>query len=222
MDSINLDTKLDQIRGVTLEMASWVETRLLIAKNVVHGNDFSSLSDIRHGDKIVDNFELLIEKLCTDVLLLQQPVASDMRYVVCILRVIRDLERIGDLIKSISKRVEHLSENGLKVFPEPVATVALYAFEQHSKATQALTELDAVLAREVWGSEREVDRLEKKMTALVLKFEWPQSDPDEVASTTHDLLSVIKMFERISHLSCNICEDVVYAVEGTVVRHTRP
>lgn len=152
------------------------------------------------------------------MLALSQPVASDLRFIVAVLRINGDLERIGDLAKGISKRLIDIDQAPAIQIPEPLLNMGERCGAMASDALSALADEDVRLCRRIRKADKTVDELQKDV------FSWVHTElPSRIGSTEAviGMLSICRSLERISDHACNIAEDVTFLVEGTVVRHSR-
>ena len=218
MMPIVLTTELTELRKAILTMGAAVEQRLNQAIKAMLQHDHAAAETVRAGDDEIDEMEVRIEQECLRVLALSHPVAGDLRFVLAVMRINSNLERIADHANSIAKRVidlEHLP--AIKV-PEALLKMVVETREMFSGALKALADEDSVLARKVRRSDQRVDDLLKEI------FAWVHQQIGESAESSDaviDLLSVSRKLERIADVSTNIAEDVIFLTEGAVVRHER-
>lgn len=178
--------------------------------------DANLASAVIDGDIEMDNMEIEIEEDCLKILALHQPVAIDLRFIVAVLKINSDLERIGDLAVNIAERAVFISTQ------QPL-DVSLHISDMGKKAQlmlrqslDALVNLDSALAHQVCRSDDAVDALNKKMY-LTVQDEILKR-PEQIQSLIH-LLSASRHLERIADHATNIAEDVIYMIEGQIVRH---
>ncbi len=216
--AIVLTTELVELRKAILTMGAAVEQRLNQAINAMLQHDQAAAESVRAGDDEIDEMEIRIEQECLRVLALSHPVAGDLRFVLAVMRINSNLERIADHANSIAKRVldlEHLP--AIKV-PDALLKMISETREMFTSALKALADGDAALARKVRRSDQRVDDLLKEI------FEWVRTvltNQSESSEAVIDLLSVSRKIERIADVSTNIAEDVIFLTEGAVVRHER-
>ena len=167
-------------------------------------------------DEIIDRKEVQIEEECLKVLALHQPVATDLRFIIAVIKVNNDLERIGDLAVNIAERATYLARHDpLQIsldFPEMADAVS----KMLHRSLDALAKADIVLAREVLAMDDAVDAANR--TAFVRLQELMYKNPETIKRAVH-LMSVSRHLERIGDLATNIAEEVVYMVEGEIIRH---
>lgn len=172
--------------------------------------------DVMHGDNEIDQKEVMIEEECLKILALHQPVAADLRFIIVVLKVSNDLERMGDLAVNITERAAYLSTHPpLQVeldFPLMAEKVRMMVRE----SLTSLINRDTELAREVLAKDDDIDDLNRDM--FVSLQDLMRSDTNTVERAVHSL-SASRHLERIADLATNIAEDVVFMVEGELIRH---
>lgn len=212
-----LQRELTEIRRMILALGATVEQRLAIAVESIVDRDFSAAEKVRHGDRQIDEKEVEIEEHCLRILALTQPVASDLRFILAVLRINQDLERIGDLVKSISKRMLDLRTAPFLDMPEALRAMAHAAREMVADTLSSLADEDSARARRVRRADQRLDDLQKEIFAWI-HIEIPAHV--EATQSAIDILSIARTLERIGDLATSIAEDVIFLVEGRIVRHT--
>lgn len=214
--SKHLQHDLDRLKKEILAMGALVEEAINRAIASLTQRDAVLARQVLEGDDAIDRKEVEVEDLCLKILALHQPVAGDLRYIIAVLKVNNDLERMGDLAQNIAERVTFLAVHE----PVPVHLDFTLMVElvrrMVGESLDALVNQDPVLARRVCVQDDEVDRLQKQM------FETLQSvmmrDPKAVERAVQ-VLSVSRHLERIADSATNIAEDIVFMVEGDIIRH---
>ncbi|RPH96168.1 phosphate signaling complex protein PhoU [candidate division KSB1 bacterium] len=212
----HLQNDLERLKKAVLEIGTRVEENLTHAIASLTTRDRVLAARTIDGDREIDRREVLIEEECLKILALHQPVAKDLRFVVAILKLNNDLERVGDLAVNIAQRTLSLTALVPVPIPDDLAEMAQKARAMLRKSFDALIESDAQMAREVCAADDAVDRLHRDLFQM-LQNEIKKS-PQLVEEYVH-LLSVTRYLERVADQATNIAEDVIYMVEGTVVRH---
>jgi phosphate transport system protein len=215
---IDLRRELTELRRAILGMGSVVEQRVDRVLDALDRGDVELARTVRTSDREIDEMENDIESECLRVLALCQPVAADLRLVMTVLRINGTLERIGDNAKSIAKRIIDLGPANPHAPPRTLAVMAEAARGMLADALTGLAEHDAALCRRVRGADEQVDAHQKEI------FTWIQEEiPRRVDATRAAInyLSIARRLERIADLATNIAEDVIFLVEGALVRHLR-
>lgn len=210
---------LERVKREVLAMGGAVEEATGLAISAVIERRPQLAARVMEGDDAIDARELALEDECLKLLALHQPVAGDLRFIVSIMKVNNDLERVGDLALNVAERAMDLvghpelpGMQGIRVMGERVRSML-------RESLDALVNQDAALARKVCDDDAEVDELHRRRYTDLPDL--MRSDPSLVAPAI-GLLSVSRYLERIADHATNIAEDVVFMVEGEVIRHQRP
>jgi len=213
---IHLHRDLDHVAKQLLAVGALVEEATNHAIEALVHRRPELAERVMQGDDLIDRREVDVEVECLKILALHQPVAADLRYIVAVLKVNNDLERMGDLAVNVAERVLYLASH------EPIG-VSL-DFERMGEIVRrmvrdcldALVRRDVDVARRVMADDDKVDAINRGMFGIL--EDAMQKNPGVVQRAVH-LLSASRHLERIADLATNICEDVVFMVDGTVVRH---
>ncbi len=206
------------LKEMLIRLALEVEDRLQKALRAVRDRDGEAARDVVERDNDIDEREVRIEEECLKVLALHQPVASDLRFVVFVLKVNNDLERIGDLSVNIAKRVptfEGLPTLDIEARIEQASEIACDMLHQ---ILQAVLQLDATVAGEVCARDKQVDALHREtLQAVVERIGAADGLATPLALLNFQAIS--KDIERVADHATNIAEDLLYLAKGRVVRH---
>jgi len=168
------------------------------------------------SDLGLDRAEVELERLCLDTLALQQPMAKDLRYIAGAMKINSDLERMGDLACNIAKQAWRVSQPPDEVYAGQIRGLAERVRSMVKKATDALVRRDAQLARQVWASDARADLDYRRVLELCMELlKSGRASPEDAAC----LIAAGRNLERIGDHAQNIAEDVVFIVEGDIVRH---
>lgn len=188
------------------------------ALRALHTGDMEAADIAIAADREIDLMEIDVEEECLKLLALYQPVAVDLRLVVAVLKINNDLERIGDLAKNIAKRARNLKELPAVDFPDDFLAIGERTVAMLTRSLDAVVNLDAGLAREVIALDDDVDALNRSVFGRIK--EAMRSDPASTDACVH-LLTVSRNLERVGDHATNIAEDVIYMVEGSIIRHQK-
>ena len=212
----HLQKEIENLKKRLLSLGAMVENAVREATLSIEKRDVSLANKVIEEDEEIDQTEVDIEEECLKILALHQPVAIDLRFIVAVLKINSDLERIGDLAVNIAERAVFLAG-------QPKVNVSLGLVEMAhgtqamlKKSLDALVNLDAALAHDVCVSDDEVDAMNRQMYLKVQ--DAILKNPEQIASLIH-LLSASRHLERIADHATNIAEDVIYMIEGQIVRH---
>lgn len=214
--SKHLQNDLELLKKEIMNMACMAEQATNKALIALQEYRKDLAEEVIRNDEKMDQKEIQIEEECLKVLALHQPVASDLRFVITLIKVNNDLERIGDLAVNIAERALHIAEyDPLHIHLEfPGMTNAVRLMLKQS--LDALSTGDTTLAREVLTMDDQVDDANSRIFETLQNFMRKHPDAIEHAQ---NLLSASRQLERIGDLATNISEDVVYMVEGEIIRH---
>jgi len=214
----HLSRDLENLKREILTIGSMVEEALGKATRALMDRRADLAREVIEGDREIDTKEIEIEEGCLKILALHQPVAADLRFIIAAMKVNNDLERIGDLAENIAKRALYLSERAPIHVPEEFASMVGLASTMVSRSMNSLLKLDTELARSVCRDDQEVDDVNRRMYNA-MQNEMMES-PENVERAVNTL-SVSRHLERIADLATNIAEDVIFMVDGDVIRHGR-
>jgi phosphate transport system protein len=206
----------ESLKAALLTLSSVVEEHVWQAVRSVETRDTAMAQTVIDSDIDVDSEEVEIEEECLKLLALYQPVAVDLRFIVAALKINNDLERIGDLAVNIAQRSLMLAAQPPIAIDFDLSAMAEKARAMLKNSLDALVKMETTTAREVCSADEEVDEMNHRMHDLVK--ENVGKHPDRVHCLLQ-LLLVARSLERIADLSTNIAEDVIYMVEGVIVRH---
>lgn len=214
--SARLNREIESLKKSLLTLSAMVEESVDLAVRALVERDANLADRLIESDARIDRMEVDIEEECLKVLALHQPVAGDLRLIITILKVNAVLERIGDTAVNIARRASYLAGHPPLDAPVDLAAMAEKSKLMLRRSLDALVSGDTRLAKLVCRSDDEVDEL-KRHTAQVL-YEHMERSPQYLKAYIQ-LLSVIRHFERIADHATSIAEDVIYLVEGEIVRH---
>jgi len=214
--AVDLRTELVELRRNLLAMGAMVEQRVTKVIEAMIDNDVTLAESVRNGDDEIDAMEVELEGICMRLLALAQPVASDLRFILSVIRISGELERIADLARGISKKLIKLAAVPEIVLPPSMTDLAFAARTMLSDVLAALSNQDPALCRQVRRADKRVDDLYKEVLS------WGREEiPRHVAATgaAIDVLTIAQRYERMADMTTNIAEDVIFLVEGRIVRH---
>jgi phosphate transport system protein len=214
--SVRLHHEMNQLKKSILTLGAAVEEALYLAVKALQERDEKTALKVIETDQEIDNMEVELEEECLKLLALHQPVATDLRFIVAVLKINNDLERIGDLAVNIAERARFLAVqppvNVQLDFPAMADAVQIMV----KKSLDALVNMDTGMACEVIEADDQVDNMNRDMYRQIQ--DAIAKDPGQMESLIH-LLSTSRHLERIADQTTNIAEDVIYMIDGKIVRH---
>jgi phosphate transport system protein len=214
---IHLQKEMAKIKKRAISLSALVEENLRLALKSIEKGDTCLAEMVRDRDREIDEIEVEIEEDCLKILALHQPVATDLRFMICVLKMNNDLERIGDLAVNIAERSGHFTPD------EPVDTaselpkMAAKAQSMLRHSLDSVVNLDTKLANEVLAADDEVDDMYRQIVADTK--DRLQNMPVKVDQLLQ-VMFISKHIERVADLATNIAEDTIYMVDGKIIRHS--
>lgn len=214
--TVHLLHELEYLKRSLFSLVALAEDNLSLAVRAVQDRSEAAALQVVDQDDEIDREEVAVEEECLKLLALHQPVAVDLRFIVAVLKLTNDLERIGDLAVNIAERAIYLCKAEPVPVPFDFDSMAEKASQMLKKSLDALLNSDSKSASEVCAADDEVDAINRDMYEQVKNA--IREHPEHLDSLIH-LLSVSRHLERIADHATNIAEDVIYLVEGRIARH---
>ncbi len=212
----HLDQLLEKIRQDMLRMGGLVEQMIARANHALVERDDEEVAGVVAQDREIDRIEMEVDEECMHAMVRFQPAAIDLRFLVAVMKIVNDLERMGDSAVNIAQSVEQLNlEPPLKPYID-LPEMSRLVRQMVQSALDAFVQRDAAAAEAVCRSDDEVDARYKQLFRELLTYMI--EDPKTVSRCLH-LLLVARNLERIADHATNIAEDVIYYLEGRDVRH---
>jgi len=214
---VHLQRDVDKLKRQILMMSAEVENDLRMAVRGVEDRDEALARNVIAREPLIDRMEVDIEEDCLKILALHQPVAADLRYIVSVLKINQDLERIGDLAVHIAECGLHLAGPPLISTPFRLGEMADKAQAMLRKVLDAFVNLNSAAAREVCAADGEIDEINRETSRQVRKA--VAHDP-ALLDPLLQIMHISRHLERIADHVTNVAEDLIYLIEGRIVRHT--
>jgi phosphate transport system protein len=216
MTRIRFHRSLDDLKEKLLVMAGMAEQSIQRAVEAYRTRDTSICDLVDRGELAINRFEREIDQMALDLLAMEQPMAIDLRFILAVIKINADLERVGDAATSISDRVRELEAFPVADLPVDTPKMAALATGMVRKALQAFIEADAAMAESVLSMDDSVDNLNESayFTLLNLMKNEPLLAPQALAA-----VMISRSLERVADHATNIAEDVIFWLRGADVRH---
>jgi phosphate transport system protein len=209
--------ELEALKQTLLAMGGLVEDQIRRAMRALLERDDVIAQDVIDRDRQVNTYDVEVDEQCVNLLALHQPAAGDLRFITTAMKIVTDLERIGDQAVNIAQRALELNrEPQLKPYID-LPRMADKAQRMVKESLDAFVARDTALARQVCGEDAEVDALKEQIFRELLTF--MMEDPRTVSRAIRVIL-ISRFMERVADHATNIAEMVIYLVEGKMVRHT--
>lgn len=212
----HFDEELHNVKKNILEMAAMVEDSITKSLDALHKKDLKMASSVREIDHRIDKFEIAIEEQCIELIARHQPVGADLRFLIGVIKMNNDLERMGDHAVNIANQVSYLIEQPRT---KPVTNIWSMAREVNvmlKDSVESFMDNDADRAQKVCERDSIIDEMRDETIRILLTYML--EEPEKIGSAIPYIL-VAKNLERIADLSTNICEDVIYIAQARVIKH---
>jgi phosphate transport system protein len=218
MENRIFDSELEKLEHKVEQMCSQVNQQINDALTALKDYDLKLAKKVINDDNAIDTLDVKIDKLCQKIFALQQPVASDLRYILSALKINNDLERVGDHAVSIAKRIEPLEDYRPLVAELGVDRVGgitslLFADVLELVKTHNLEYCQKIYQRSAI--------LKEGCEAIAEKILNEMMHKSEVVVVASNILIIVNLIERIASYSNNIAESITFVVEGEIVKHRK-
>ncbi len=214
--STHLRREIERLKRQLLNLSAVVESSVQKAVRSISERDDKLARQVMDADTEIDQMEVDVEEDCLKILALHQPVATDLRFIIAVLKINNDLERIGDLSVNIAERAIYLANKEKVEIPFDFPKMSALTQSMLHRSLDALVNMDRALANAVCAADDELDKINRDMYTKVKN--GIRNNPEQIDSLIN-LLAVSRQLERIGDHCTNIAEDVIYMIEGTIVRH---
>ena len=214
--SKHLEKDVNQVRNRILDLGEMVAESIETASAMIQNYDLVLVDRVYEVEHLIDTIEVEIEEECLKVLALHQPVSENLRFLIVVLKVNNDLERMGDQLKNIAERIEYISDKDRVVADLNLHSMAELCSKMVKESIVALTQQDAKRARTVLKLDDELDIMHAATYKTLTKVMLEKSESIRAALS---LLTVSSNLERIGDLATNIAEEIISMEEGEIVRH---
>lgn len=212
-----LHKEITKLKHHLMSLSALVEERLALAVQAVDERNMELATHVIDGDGEIDEMEVNLEEDCLKVLALYQPVATDLRVIVAVLKITSDIERIGDLAMDIAERGQYFATHKGVEFAFDFKSMAQKTQAMLEKSLDAFINLSIAAASEVCEMDDQIDEMHEAMFDQI--HQAIDRDPANTGSYLSSM-TISRCLERIADHTTNIAEDVIYMVKGNVVRHS--
>ncbi len=215
-----LEKELDQLKGSVIEMMEMINLQLQKSRESMLSLDTDLAQEILNNENRINAMELSIDRDCENFFALLYPVAIDLRFILSILKINGDLERMGDHAETMAKIALEMKSP----FPQELLAEIKFeemfevALEMVDHVIEGFVDENTKIVRKVFKKDKILDRINENSASVVSKF--IKKDP-ELINTALDLFTIIKKLERIGDLSKNIAEDIIFYIDAKVIKHKK-
>jgi len=214
--TVHMKREIDRLKQMLMSLCEVVEDNLRRAVESIRKRDANLAKTVIEMDVKIDHMEVDMEEECLKILALYQPVAIDLRFIITALKINNDLERIGDLAVNLAEHSTFLAGQRQTDVPFDFDEMTEKTELMLRKSLDALVKMDSKLAYEVCAADDEIDAMDRQMQLMLQKA--VHTHPEQTESLMH-LRSASGHLERVADHATNIAEDVIYMIEGRIVRH---
>ena len=214
--SRHLEIEIERLNKRILTIGETVVVAIQKALRALHERDEQLARNVLEGDRLIDSAEVEVEEECLKLLALYQPVAEDLRFIAAVMKINSDMERMGDEAANIAGHALFLAGQDPIPMPPRLKDLSEAAMRMVRESLAAFVKGDVSAARHICAEDDEADQYNREVINTVWKM--MSAEPQTVERATH-LFSVSRHLERIADHATNIAEDVVYMVEGKIIRH---
>jgi phosphate transport system protein len=208
--------ELEELKHRILAMAGMSEQAIDLAVQAYSQRDLALCQRVLNNEDAINRAEREVDEFAIDLLAMQQPMAVDLRFILAVIKINADLERVGDQAVNVVQRVMNMIELPVYELPVDIPAMASRVRSMVRDALRSFIEADTDLAKHVLEADDEIDRMNHEAFASLSAF--MQAKP-EGAVQALDALSIARNLERVADHATNIAEDVIFWVRGADVRH---
>lgn len=216
MTRIRFHQELEELKHRILAMAGMAEQAIDLAVQAYSQRDLALCQRVLDNESAINRAEREVDELAIDLLAMQQPMAIDLRFILAVIKINADLERVGDQAVNIAQRVMNMIELSPTELPVDIPAMAGRVRAMVRDALRSFIEGDTEVAKHVLEADDEIDRMNHEAFAELSRC--MQTKPDSAVQAL-DALSIARNLERVADHATNIAEDVIFWVRGADVRH---
>jgi len=212
------DSELEKLAHKVIQMCSQVNQQLIDVIKALKTSDIALARTVISNDEFINNLDVKIDKLCQKIFALQQPVASDLRYIISALKINNDLERIGDHAVNIAKRIEPLQDYKQLIEDFGIDIIGEKTTILFSDVVELVKTHDLTYAVKIMNKAETIKEECEDISTRILGEMMHQS---EVVVVAANILIINNLLERVTSYSTNIAESISFVVNGEIVKHKK-
>ncbi|WPR72044.1 phosphate signaling complex protein PhoU [Flavobacterium sp. NG2] len=214
----HLETELGKLREIIIKIGNLAESQISEAVKSILSEPFSEVKEVKKTENKIDKLDVKIDDICQGVFALQQPVASDLRFIMSAMQISNEIERIGDLAMSIIKQSKNIKEKHELVSRFKVDEIAKAVEVITAKMNVCFKELDASIIEEIFG----INNIIKSQSTAAIEdiIGEMKSNSKTVVSGTH-LIIALKHMERIADHNSNVAESIYFMINAKTIKHEK-
>ena len=216
MPRVHFHRQLEQLKDKLLAMAALSQQAVEYAVDAYLERDEKLVTFVRENETAINMAQRDVDEMAYELLAKEQPMAIDLRFILAVIKINADLERIGDQSMSIARRAEDMLRGSAAELPVDIAAMGTHATDMIRRAVQALIEADAPLAETVRDMDDDIDQMNRAAHKDLIRV--MQQSPEASLQALNAIITA-RNLERIADHATNIAEDVIFWVRGADVRH---
>ena len=214
-----IDSQLEDLKNLTVEMGGQVEKALQMVLLGISRRDIQHFLSVHKTEELINDLQIKIDNACLEVLAKQGPVAKDLRFILSVIKINTDLERMGDQCVNIAYIGKDILSRSSPISFQDTEGMAATVKNMVKAALDSFVKMNSNMAKDVLVMDDEVDRLKNKV--VVDSIAKMKTQPEQVENLL-DLILIARNLERLGDHSTNIAEDVIFALTGKDIRHQIP
>lgn len=216
----HLEMDLDQLKNDLIQMWNLVSSQMEKARLALINSDKDLAHEVRANEKLVDAFELKIDMDCENIIMLQNPVAVDLRFLLSVLKINYNLERIGDYANAIAKSAEHAEKPWPMDIIEETRIPEMFFIAQSMihESLASFEKGDRKLVKGLFGMDEKLDKINNDITPVICRLVKERKDDIPMLL---DAFSIIRKLERAGDHITNIAEELIFYFDAIIVKHSK-
>jgi len=216
----HLEIDLDQLKNDLIQMWNLVSSQMEKARLALINGDKDLAHEVRANEKMVDAFELKIDMDCENIIMLQNPVAIDLRFLLSVLKINYNLERIGDYANAIAKSAEHSEKPWpIEIIDEiKIPEMFFIAQSMIQESLASFEKGDRKLVKVLFGMDEKLDKINNEITPVIARLVKEKQDDIPMLL---DAFSIIRKLERAGDHITNIAEELTFYFDAVIVKHIK-
>lgn len=216
----HLEKDLEQLKNDIIQMWNLVSSQIEKSRLALVNGDKDLAKEVRANEKLVDAFELKINMDCENIIMLQNPVAVDLRFLLSVLKINYNLERIGDYANAIAKSADHSEKPWPSTIVDEIKIPEMFFIAQSmiQESLASFEKGDRKLVKTLFGMDEKLDKINNDVTPVICKL--IKENPDSIPMLL-DAFSIIRKLERAGDHITNIAEELVFYFDAIIVKHSK-
>lgn len=214
----HLETELGKLRGIIIKIGGLAESQVAEAVKSVLSEPVSEGKEVKRTENKIDKLDVKIDDICQSVFALQQPVASDLRFIISAMQMSKEIERIGDLSMSIIKLSKSIKEKHELISKFNITEIAREVESITAKTNECFQDMDEEMTQEIFALNNSIRTKTSEATQNIIG-EMKNNSKTVVSGT--NLIIALKHFDRIADHCTNIAESIYFMINAKTIKHEK-